>query len=50
MYGRSARNARWMRIGPAYSIMKTVVHEACGPVPISWGYLEPEVHRAYQDL
>jgi len=28
---RGDANARWIRIGPMYSIMKTVVQESCGP-------------------
>jgi hypothetical protein len=28
---RGDANARWIRIGPMYSMMKTVVQESCGP-------------------
>ena len=36
MYGRRRRGtARLMRMGPRYSIMKTVVQESCGPGIVS---------------
>lgn len=47
-------NARWIRIGPMYSMMKTVVQESCGPASKSagrlWNKRRGNTKILYEDL
>jgi hypothetical protein len=51
---RGDANERWIRIGPMYSIMKTVVQESCGPASKSvsrqWSEKRRGTKVLYEDL